>query len=345
MLLMFAAETVWATPVRGTVEFLAPTVAHAEHGQNPSAPPDKTPSTESGKPAPGSSASSGSNATAQGEKFEGRTQSHEAEKAPIWLEVLKIVVSWPALFALLILYFGLSRLAPLKLARVLRPFRSLKLFGTEFVLSEEAGTDAEQAIETYRKQVKRQFDTLVEINDIRVKLEAVLDNVRPVIEKRNTIPDLRCTIHVPDILFAETLYQLLDYFPRGGGRGRTFSTRFGIIGRCWRSRESQIGGTIPTDSQDLIRNWGMTREQALASGQGRQSFAAIPLCDESGTQVAIFYLDSAERNAFTDDTDTTFQQKLIEAIVVGSKNSLTSALIKMRDDLKDRRLMIHIHEE
>jgi hypothetical protein len=342
---MFAAQMVWADPVRGAAEFLAPTAVHAEQGQNHSAPPDKARSTEPGKPAPGSSASSGSNTTAQGQKVERRDQSHEAEKTPNWLEFLKIVVSWPALFALLVLYFAFSRLAPLKLARILRPFRSLKLFGAEFVLSEEVGTDAEQAIEIYRKQAKRQFDTLVEINDIRAKLEAVLDKVRPAIEKRKTIPDLRCTIHVPDILFAETLYQLLDYFPRGGGRGRTFSTRFGIIGRCWRSRESQIGGTIPTDPQELIRNWGMTREQALASGQGRQSFAAIPLCDESGTQVAIFYLDSTEKNAFAADDDTTFRKTLIDTIVDGSKNNLTSALMKMRDDLKGRRLMIHIHEE
>jgi hypothetical protein len=91
----------------------------------------------------------------------------------------------------------------------------------------------------------------------------------------------------------------------------------------------------------------MTREQALASGQGRQSFAAIPLCDENGTQVAIFYLDSTEKNAFGADVgDEAFRKELIDIILTGNKDKgLTSSLVRTRDALKERRPMIHIHEE
>ncbi len=272
-------------------------------------------------------------------------QGSEKVNTPVWLEVLKVIITWPFVFAFAVLYFALSKLAPYKLARILKPFRSLKLFGTEFVLSEEVGGDAEQSIEIYRKQVKRQFDTLVEVYDIRGKLEAVMDDVERALNGRKKVADLRCTIHVPDILFADTLYQLLDYFPRGVGRGRTFSSRFGIIGLCWRSREPQIRGSVQTDPKILVRDWGMTHEQAVASGEGRQSFAAVPLRDESGSPVAIFYLDAKDKNVFGDDNGEGFRTDLIAAISEGHGKVLTASLVKMRDALKDRRPAIRIHEQ
>jgi len=282
---------------------------------------------------------------------EQKVEHFQVSELPVWalglLELLRILVSWPVVLTLLILYLALSRFAPYKLARILKPFRSLKLFGTEFVLSEEVGTDAEQAIEIYRKKVKRQFDTLAETYDIRAKLEDVIDQVRKVIDRRKPIKDLRVTLHVPDILFADTLYQLVDYYPRGGGRGRTFSSRFGIIGLCWRARENQIQGAVPTDSQDLVRQWGMTHEEAVASGGGRQSFLALLLRDESDTVVAILYMDSTEKDAFgADSGDGYFREKLKQTVASASKSKgLTVCLEKTRDALKDRRPAIRIHEQ
>ncbi len=134
---------------------------------------------------------------------EQKVEHFQVSELPVWalglLELLRILVSWPVVLTLLILYLALSRFAPYKLARILKPFRSLKLFGTEFVLSEEVGTDAEQAIEIYRKKVKRQFDTLAETYDIRAKLEDVIDQVRKVIDRRKPIKDLRVTLHVPAV--------------------------------------------------------------------------------------------------------------------------------------------------
>src|SRR4029077_20924802 len=143
------------------------------------------------------------------------------------------------------------------------------------------------------------------------KLEDVIDEMRKVIDKRKPIKDLRCTLHVPDILFADTLYQLVDYYPRWGGRGRPFSSRFGIIGLCWRSREDQIQGAVPIDPQELVRKWGMTHEEAVASGGGRQSFLALLLSDVSDTHVAILYMDATEKDAFGADTgEEDFRNKL-----------------------------------
>jgi hypothetical protein len=261
------------------------------------------------------------------------------------LEFAKILFAWPTLVALVFVYFALSKLAPYKLARVLRPFRSLKLFGTEFVLSDEVGTDAEQAIEIYRKRVKRQFDTLVGNYAVREKLESVIDDVQGKVPKIKQVTDIRWTLHVPDILFADTLYQLVDYYPRGGGRSRVFSFRFGVIGLCWRSKAPVIRGEVPTGKpQKLLVDWGMTEEEAKASGSGKQSFVSIPLQDESKTHVGIFYMDSKQTKAFGDDAsgEATLVKVISDAC---ADQGLTKALSKINDDLKDKRPSIRVHEQ
>jgi len=283
---------------------------------------------------------------------------------PSWVRVAsefaKILLSWPLLVALLVAYLVFSRFAPYRIARVLRPFRSVKLFGAEFQLSEEVGADAEQAIEILRKQAKRQIDVLVETYAVRAKLEAVVHDVQEALRVRGTFKDLRFTLHTPDILFADTLYQLVDYYPRGGGRGRTFSFRFGIIGLAWRARRSFVRGEVPTDPEKLVRRWGMSNEEAVASGGGRQSFAAILLNDNEETPIAIFYMDTSEKHAFgadnaeESDEQTTdpktraereFRDNLIKLVLeVCKQKGLIASLAKIGDSLSDRRPSIHIHE-
>jgi hypothetical protein len=83
---------------------------------------------------------------------------------------------------------------------------------------------------------------------MRIAIPAVLaahdvDMARPI----------RGTIHVPDIIFKEYLYQLTKYYvlTENGSRvegspGRRFSMRFGIIGRAWRLKESiAVGYALP----------------------------------------------------------------------------------------------------
>jgi hypothetical protein len=280
--------------------------------------------------------------------------------ARVTTEFAKILLSWQVLVGLVVAYFVFATFAPYRLARLLRPFRSVKLFGAEFQLSEEVGADAEQAIEILRKQVKRQVDILVESYAVRAKLEAVIHDVQEILHKRSQLKDLRFTLHTPDILFADTLYQLVDYYPRGGGRGRTFSFRFGIIGLAWRARGSFVRGEVPTDPQELVRRWGMSNEEAVASGGGRQSFAAILLNDEVETPIAIFYMDTAEKHAFGADNaesgeskdetagkgDTEFRDHLIKSVLEACKQKgLIASLTKVNDSLRDRRPTIHIHEQ
>ncbi len=255
--------------------------------------------------------------------------------------------SWQFIVLLLLVYLALSRGAPQRTRELLRPFRTLKLFGAEVELSEEAAKqvakNADEAIEAYRKQVKWEYDRGIEVHGLAQKLEDVLERyLTPVLGRLGAISGFRCTIHVPDILFDETLYQLLDYYPVGGGRGRTWSLRFGIIGRTWRLGDAEIKGDVPTNSRDLILEWGMTRKEAAAAGQGKRSFACVVLRSEEDTNVGIFYMDATGPDAFGATTEA--QDRLKMAICRGCKDTgLTNALVKLGEELRSRGPLINIY--
>jgi len=74
-------------------------------------------------------------------------------------------------------------------------------------------------------------------------------------QPRQSVDGYRCTVYVPDLLFAEHLYQLVDYSPRGpkDRSGRVYPFHLGIIGRAWRLGRSAVDGTV-------------SEKEALASG-------------------------------------------------------------------------------
>ena len=364
-LLMFPASTLAqqsASSTSSSKPAQQPATTSAGEESAATANPPEPPATDSARRDGKNKASPNTDSTGKTEEdMPGSPTGDLPTWARVTTEFAKILLSWQVLVGLVVAYFVFATFAPYRLARFLRPFRSVKLFGAEFQLSEEVGADAEQAIEILRKQVKRQVDILVEVYAVRTKLEAVIHDVQGILHERSQLKDLRFTLHTPDILFADTLYQLVDYYPRGGGRGRTFSFRFGIIGLAWRARGSFVRGEVPTDPQQLVRRWGMTNEEAVASGGGRQSFAAILLNDEVETPIAIFYMDTAEKHAFGADNaeesgetkggtaakdDTEFRDHLIKSVLDACKQKgLIASLTRVNDSLRDRRPTIHIHEQ
>lgn len=256
---------------------------------------------------------------------------------------LASVLVWPAVFLVTILYFFKSKTAVARISQILRNFRSFKIFGGEFVISEEGAKEISQTVEetfeTYQKQTKREFDRLARVHRIRERLEGVVQqNLNRALQEEKLggiqdIGDFRCTIYVPGILFAETLYQLLDYYPRGGGRGRTWSIRFGIVGKAWRSGEHLAEGHVPSDPRQLILQWGMTTEEATWAGQQRSSFLCAILRDERETAVGLFYMDSTQEDAFGSDSHT--QKRLFDSVAKGCiEKGLTNALAQLDEELR-----------
>ncbi len=272
------------------------------------------------------------------------TDSTLAQSATNWQTVLQ-AWAWPVTVLLLVLAF----LAWVTYSTAAKPFllimfgrvRKVTAFGVEFDLSEKAAlqtrTNVEAGFDELRQSLKRQFDSLISSQDLNTKLFAVADKaVKPVLSD-DAKSSYRCTVHVPDVLFEDALYQLLDYQPSGGGRGRTRSVRLGIIGRCARLGRPDIKSNVTTQNAQLVEQWAMTTAEASAIGRDRRSFAAIPLIDDYNQFLGIFYVDAVPQNAWRDpalDDDPEHHPLYInitsQAREQGLIASLTIIMLEMR---------------
>lgn len=118
--------------------------------------------------------------------------------------------------------------------------------------------------------------------------------------------DLRATIHVPDIVFKDYMYQLVDYYPnayRAKTAGRRLSQRFGIVGRAWRLQQSMGRGRAvsgPDASDQLVMYWGMQKDQADDRSDHRPATLCVMLIDaqDHNNRVGLLYIDSTAPDAF-----------------------------------------------
>jgi hypothetical protein len=222
-----------------------------------------------------------------------------------WTAVLQ-AWAWPLAVLIIVLSFliwvSFSTAAKPLLKIVFGRVRRVSAFGVEFDLTAKAArqtrTNVEAGFGELRQQLNREFDSQVDAEQLNSKLLTIVRlAVQPMLtdEARKSF---RCTVHVPDVLFEDALLQLLDYQPSGGGRGRAFSARSGIIGKCWRSGEPDIQSDVATHAVELIKEWAMTTAEAMDVGHGRSSFAAVPLFDDHNQPVGIFYVDAMPKNAW-----------------------------------------------
>ena len=105
------------------------------------------------------------------------------------------------------------------------------------------------------------------------------------------------------MIFPDYLYQLVDYYPSGGGAHRRFSQRYGIIGRSWRSKMSHGTGNAFAGAgsvQALVENWGMTEEEAHGQVNDRPSCLSVVVRHQS-LPMGILFIDSTQKDAFGND--------------------------------------------
>lgn len=210
-------------------------------------------------------------------------------------------LAWPALLAFLL--WGLTTKSGLMAAeRVLRPLRRVKALGVELELGEKEGrlikTTLEEEFKSFRDEVEAEFDRQVDQFDVSRLCAGVAENViEPLLED----PDdpYRCTIYVPDIVFKDVLYRLLNYYPGGDGRGSTYSERFGIIGRTWRLGKSQYEKEVPGNRKTLITEWGMNPEEA--AGQEDKSFVTFLLREKDVTPFSGLLYIEAKKDGFREE--------------------------------------------
>jgi len=181
-------------------------------------------------------------------------------------------------------------------------------------------------------QADSEFSRKVRVNQIRQLLEIALRKTF-VLRGRKKTPlltatEARCTIHVRDILFSDSLLQLLDYYPNGQGAMRRFSIRYGAIGRTWRLKTHFQTGLAHTISElDLIEKWGMTEEESKKDSRNKPSYLCVMIKNSVDQPIAIIYLDSKKEKAFGDDDQAT---KLCESL---ASNAIESGLVPALENL------------
>jgi hypothetical protein len=229
--------------------------------------------------------------------------------------------------------------------------RKIKLFGAELELNEQtkrkiqsAATEIDVAIDGYKKRIDKEVARLASRHQIDHKLSQLIDTN----EMKHLVPtrdEFRCTIHIPDPIEHGRLYQLLDYYPSGAGRGRSFSTRYGIIGKVWRTDDPLLEpdllghATAPEETHSVItmimRDWGMNRREAEQAIKHRSYFCFLLLHEQ--TKVGLVFMDSTRANAF----NVIHQTDVIEI----ANKELSPGISRLLDDLSAVSLEIDLEQD
>lgn len=165
-----------------------------------------------------------------------------------------------------------------------------------------------KTVDDLMAKAKLEYDRMAEGFSVDERLSQVIRNALPPILKARQLPEpknVRATVHVPDILFKDYLYQLINYYPVtavGGPAGRRFSQRYGMIGQAWRMERSVGTGRAVTASSQLIEHWGMNPNEANDQTHLRPGVICVILRHE-GVQVGVLFIDSTDENAFGRNRD------------------------------------------
>ncbi len=203
---------------------------------------------------------------------------------------------------------------------------------------------AEAAFAQYRADEKKAFGDAIEKHELVEKFKLLVDKaVESLGKKPSDIDGFRATIHVLDQLFADTLFQLLSYYPEDvtQSAGRTHSVRFGIVGKCWREQKSIVRAEIPTT--ELVSFFGMTAEQISLHGSKRSSYACLVLRNRAGQQLGCLYMDATAPGSIVsraqEQSLTPAQIETIEKTLTA--HDATTALSKVVAAVQGPQIRIH----
>lgn len=265
-----------------------------------------------------------------------------------WLApIISSFFPWPAIILLILALApvrrGLSNFA-IAFAELPRAVTAIKMAGLKINLDPGKAKELLSITsEVVYADFERVIDREVEKQKVWPKFEQVIEKgLKPYIDE-SLVPTeadapstFRVTLHMPDTLEAETLYQLIDYFPAGpfpNSKGRRKSIRFGAIGKAWRLESSDYSPAVSTQRNDLIKDWGMTGREAEAAGQGRQTFLSVILRDSSHVPLAIFYMDAFPKSFLGQHP----VQAIADTIEKASGTAkLTAALVNVRTKMVDQ---------
>ena len=246
------------------------------------------------------------------------------------------VVAWPFVSIVFLAILLTSGFFSGGLSSFVERVSSLKLGDYEVSFSQDGARLLKRSLESqlteFNGQSKIEYDRAARTHKIRDALKVVLVEIYRVsrVEKFPDADgiqqkDLKATVHVEDVVFEESFYQLIDYVPSGGGSGRRFSIRYGGIGITFRSGQSQVWNrNTPNDTEkDLIKLWGMTQEEASHSKQDGFAFCLNVAASAGGSAGVIFIklekdrCDESRLEEFSlaIESDVAYQKKIKELAI------------------------------
>lgn len=264
-----------------------------------------------------------------------------------WLSgIIAAFVPWPALILILLAFrsvrTGIGNFAG-SLGELPRAVTAINMAGLKINLDPTRAKEL-QAIssEVVLINFERVVDAEVRRGKIWDKFDRVIQKgLVPLIASEPTPSNTeqspyRVTLHVPDTLEADMLYQLIEYYPLGSfpkSRGRRKSIRFGAIGKAWRLQKSDYSPTASTQPAELIKDWGMTAEEADAAGRGRKTFLSVIIRDESRIPLGIFYMDAFPPHFLGQKRIEEIERNILEEC---SSSKLTTALVDVRTKMQEQ---------
>lgn len=266
-------------------------------------------------------------------------QAPQQPPQPVWIQALGIM-AWPLTIFLLAMFVEFGPRSGGLLRNFIGRVTKVEVAGVKMEISQELANKIHDhfrgSFDALMSDARRKYDRMADLNDINQHLERAISKALPRVLREQGIDEdvgkIRATVHVPDIVFADYLYQLVDYYPvRQNAAGRRFSQRFGIIGRSWRLRESLGEGNamaIASGVRTLVEQWGMTSAEAQAQSRARPAYLSIILrgAGDDDFPIGVLFVDSEKKNAFGEgDTALTVANALEK---VAEVSSLAKALAK-----------------
>lgn len=241
------------------------------------------------------------------------------------------VIVWPLVAIVALISFFVSREIRAAVSSLISRVTNIKAgtYEVNFSVSgaQKLKRDIEQSLKEFSSQGQVEYDRAARTYTVQDYFESAMSTIIEV-SKQLKIPSeagidlktVRAAIHMEDVVFEESLYQLTNYYPKGGGQGRRFSSRYGAIGLAWREGKRQywnMNDPNKNDVVELIRRWGMTGEEANHS-QNYEAGLCIILRDESKQRrgVLFLYTESIKNISAqeTSDAQSNDLERLIEEV-------------------------------
>jgi hypothetical protein len=274
-------------------------------------------------------------------------------------EIIKSLFPWPfiALIVIALIAWGPAAVREI-LSALKMEFGGFKLEGGGKVpdMLKKDLSDAHKVVERANAAIAEAYSSakayaaeLRDKHEIPVLVSEVAIQVAHLIGSRCP-EDYRMTLHIPDLVFYDRLFQFTEYYNKAGKRssenraGRTLSIRYGIIGRVWRSGVPEIEGDLITSADRnqlgpnpspqemerfIARRWGLLLEE-VGKVRPYNSYAAFRL-EKAQKWLGVLYFDSKKPNAFAEPDQLKALQGQVESAL--SDSGLLEKLLEVNRDV------------